>query len=101
MERKTQARVVRLFHQELGYDHLGNWIDREGNRNIERDLLRDWLARLCRQPDQRTLHPCDKAALGGSKHLYDAKKAVYELLRYGVKVREAAREQSQTVWLID
>ena len=44
-ERQTQARVIRLFHQELGYDYLGNWIDRENNRNIEEALLRDWLKR--------------------------------------------------------
>lgn len=44
-ERQTQARVVKLFHKELGYGYLGNWIDREGNRNIEEGLLRGWLQR--------------------------------------------------------
>ena len=40
-ERQTQARVIRLFHKDLGYDYLGNWIDREGNRNIEEGRLRE------------------------------------------------------------
>ena len=30
---------------QLGYDFLGNWIDREDNRNIEESLLHDWLAK--------------------------------------------------------
>ncbi len=103
-ERQTQARVIRLFHQELGYDYLGNWIDRENNRNIEEDLLRDWLKRRGYADSliTRALHQLGKAAaLGEGKHLYDANKAVYELLRYGVKVKEGAGEQFQTVWLID
>ena len=33
IEKKTQARVVALFQQRLGYDYLGNLIDQE-NRNI-------------------------------------------------------------------
>lgn len=44
IERKTQQRVVKLFREQLGYDYLGNWIDREGNANIEPELLRKWLA---------------------------------------------------------
>ena len=30
IERKTQQRVVKLFRDTLGYDYLGNWIEREG-----------------------------------------------------------------------
>ncbi len=40
-ERLIQARVIRLFHKDLGYDYIGNWIDREGNRNIEEGRLRE------------------------------------------------------------
>lgn len=44
-ERKTQARVVTLFRDRLGYDYLGNWVarpcrsstfDRHGNQTIWR-----------------------------------------------------------------
>jgi len=103
-ERQTQARVVRLFHKELGYDYLGNWIDRENNRNVEEELLRDWLKRrgYANSLITRALHKLGKAAaLGEGKHLYDANRAVYELLRYGVKVRAGVGEQYQTVWLVD
>ncbi|RME81583.1 MAG: HsdR family type I site-specific deoxyribonuclease [Caldilineae bacterium] len=103
-EIETQARVVRLFHKELGYDYLGNWIDRQGNRNIEEALLRDWLRRRGYSDTliNRALHELSRAAaLGEGRHLYDANKAVYELLRYGVKVREGAGQQAETVWLID
>jgi hypothetical protein len=37
------------------------------------------------------------AALSDSQTLYDANKAVYSLLRYGVKVKAGAGEQTQTV----
>lgn len=104
IERKTQQRVVKLFQDQLGYDYLGNWIDRENNYNIETSRLRTWLER-CRYSDvliTRALHQLDKvAALGEGKSLYDANRAVYGLLRYGVKVKEGQGEQNQTVWLID
>ena len=38
-ERKTQDRVVKLLHEQLGYDYLGNWEYRDGNSNIEVELL--------------------------------------------------------------
>lgn len=34
-ERRTRTRVIKLFRERLGYDFLGNWIDREDNRNVE------------------------------------------------------------------
>lgn len=103
LEKKTQQRVIRLFERQLGYRYLGNWLERE-NANIEVDLLRGWLRH--RGVDDalvtRALHELDQAAaLGAGKNLYDANKAVYGLLRYGVKVKAAAGEQFQTVWLID
>ncbi|MCP6167372.1 type I restriction endonuclease, partial [Klebsiella pneumoniae] len=40
-------------------------------------------------------------SLGEGRILYDANKEVYRLLRYGVKDKEGAGEQNQTVWLVD
>ena len=40
IEKETQERVVKLFREQLGYDYLGDWTEREGNRNIEEELLR-------------------------------------------------------------
>ena len=36
-EKQTQKRVVKLFREQLGYDYLGDWTDRESNRNIEEE----------------------------------------------------------------
>ena len=38
-ERATQDRVITLFRDELGYRYLGDWTDRDGNSNIEEDLV--------------------------------------------------------------
>ena len=103
-ERATQDRVVRLLRDRLGYRDLGNWKDRDDNRNVEPALLTAWLReRGVPEPRiTRALHQLGQAAaLGAGKSLYDANRAVYELLRYGVKVREGAGEQKQTVWLVD
>jgi type I restriction enzyme R subunit len=42
-ERATQDRVINFFQKELGYDYLGNWEERDGNRNLEPEYLRKWL----------------------------------------------------------
>jgi len=34
-ERATPNRIVQLFQHSLNYCYLGNWADRENNRNIE------------------------------------------------------------------
>ncbi|MDY6822495.1 MAG: type I restriction endonuclease subunit R [Thermodesulfobacteriota bacterium] len=100
----TQQQVLRFFEDTLGYRYLGNWKDRPGNRNIEADLLRDWLARQGHEEKiiGKVLRELDQAAaLSGSKTLYDANRAVYEKLRYGVHVRPSVDAQTVTVWLID
>jgi type I restriction enzyme, R subunit len=104
IERKTQQRVVTLFRETLGYDYLGDWRDREGNRNIEPELLLAFLNDQQGSDDvliNRALYLLDKAAGDTSKSLYDRNRAVYELLRYGVKVKPDIGENSQTVWLIN
>jgi type I restriction enzyme R subunit len=103
-ERETQNRVVKFFKEQLNYDYLGNWEYREGNSNIEKDLLHKWLKGrgISDALITRTLRQLDTAAaLGEGKKLFDANKDVYRLLRYGVKEKEGAGEQNQTIWLID
>jgi type I restriction enzyme R subunit len=103
-ERITQDRVIQLFRETLGYDYLGNWEEREGNSNIESGLLRKFL-REKQGCDEalvaRALHVLTKAAGDTSKSIYDRNHAVYDLLRYGVKVKTGVGENTQTVWLID
>jgi type I restriction enzyme, R subunit len=103
-ERAAQNRVVKLFQKQLGYAYLGNWQDRPNNRSVEEGLLTAWLQKRGASDAliSRALHQLGQAAaLGEGKNLYDANKAVYSLLRYGVKIKPTAGEQTQTVWLID
>ena len=97
IEKWTQARVVALFRDRLQYDYLGNWVDRD-NRNIEQSLLRTWLGKqgVSDTLITRALHELNKAATDTSKHLYDRNKAVYDLLRYGVKVLPGMGENKVT-----
>jgi len=103
LERKTQQRVVKLFRETLGYAYLGNWEERESNRNSEPELLRAWLKQQGHADALigKVLYELDKAAGDASKSLYDRNRAVYELLRYGVKVKPDMGENKVTVWLVD
>jgi type I restriction enzyme R subunit len=104
LERKAQNRVVRLFRDSLGYEYLGNWETRLGNSNIEVDLLVENL-RARGYDDNLINKALDKlksdASLGGGRGLYEANRDVYNLLRYGVKVKPGVGEQTETTWLID
>lgn len=89
IERDTQNRIVRLFKDQLGYEYLGDWKDRE-NKNIEPSLLKPFLQRQGYSDKliERALRELDQAAaLGDRLGLDDANKDVYRLLRYGIKVR--------------
>jgi type I restriction enzyme R subunit len=102
-ERRAQERVIKLLHEHLDYDYLGNWEYRE-NSNIEADLL--WQNLKARGYDDNLINKAlDKlksdASLGGGRDLYEANKDVYGLLRYGVKVKPGIGEHMETVWLID
>src|SRR5690349_6784674 len=102
IERATQHRIVMLFRDSLGYEYLGNWIDREDNRNIEEEYLRPFLAkRYSETLISRALFELNKVAGNLTNGLYACNKEVYQLLRYGVKVRPDVGENTETVWLID
>ena len=104
IERKTQQRVVKLFRDTLGYDYLGDWTDRVGNCNIEEEYLRKFLHEKQGYDEAlitRSLYLLNKAASDTSKSLYDRNRAVYEMLRYAVKVKPGAGENTVDVWLID
>ena len=104
LEIHTQRRVVRHFRDRLGYRYLGDWREREGNRNVERDMLARFLQRRGHAPAvvDKALERLGKAAaLGGSRTLYEANREVYGLLRYGVGVRPSQGERTVVVRLID
>ncbi len=86
IEKITQARVVSLFCDRLGYDYLGNWIDRPGNANIEPAILTAWLEGqgVSDTLIKRALHELSRVASDTSKCLYDRNRAVYELWLSGI-----------------
>jgi len=101
-EIRTQQRGIAFFTDALGYAYLGHWQDREGNRNVERDLLSNWLKRQGYSDKiiGRVLHELNRAAgLGGGKTLYDSNREVYGLLRDGVvlDLRYEARDIDQNI----
>lgn len=103
-ERATQQRLIQFFVKDLGYRYLGRSAGYTGDSNIDTDILSAWLKRrgVSDTLITRVLRQLDSAAaLGEGKKLYYANKEVYRLLRYGVKEKEGAGEQNQTVWLID
>ena len=101
-ERITQNRLVKLFQQDLGYRYLGDWSDRT-NSNIETGLLSAWLTQRGHTAQQiaRALDLLGREANHPTRGLYGNNQAVYQLLRYGVKVKVAAGENTETVWLVD
>ncbi|MEU6131422.1 HsdR family type I site-specific deoxyribonuclease [Saccharopolyspora sp. NPDC047091] len=102
-EREAQNRVVKLFVDQLGYDYGGNREDYDSS-NVDEALLRQNL--LARGIDEvlggRAVQQLLTAvSLAGGQSLYEANRKVYDLLRYGVKVKRDVGENYETVWLID
>ena len=103
-ERVTQNRVVKLFHKQLGYIYYGNWEKREHNSHIEEAYLSDWLNEQKVEPGliPKAIRKFKQAAsLGNGQKLYDANKAVYSYLRYGVDVQPGQGKPDKTIQLIN
>ena len=102
-ERVTQNRVIKLFKEELGYDYLGDWQDRDGNSNIEEELLSNYLKKTGYSSEQiaKALYALRTEANNANRSLYDNNKVVYSLMRYGVQVQVAAGENTETIKLIN
>lgn len=103
IERVTQNRVVQLFQNQLHYSYLGNWEDRPNNSNIEEDIVRKYLSTKGYSEIliNKALDKLRITANNYSESLYTNNKNVYELLRYGVKVKADVGENYETVELID
>jgi type I restriction enzyme R subunit len=102
-ERATQDRVIALFRDELDYRYLGDWIDREGNSNIEEDILSAYLTAsgYTSAEISAALYKLRTEADNHSRSLYGNNQAVYNLLRYGVPVKIEAGKVTETVHLIN
>jgi len=104
VEKITQDRVVKLFEQQLDYTYLGNWETRADNSNIEEAILRKYLQDqkgYSKTLINKALYELTVTAKDLTDGLYSANKKVYDLLRYGVKVKAEAGENYRTVKLID
>lgn len=103
-ERATQDRVIQLFKKELDYKYLGNWEDEERTTPIEEKLLKQFLIEDQGYSEVLAIKAIDKL-LKTSHHLsnglYDANKAIYDLLKYGVSVKEEIGTSNETIWLIN
>lgn len=102
-ERTSQNRVIDLFRDELGYDYLGDWTDRDGNSNIEEELLTKFLSNSGYTSAQISvvLQKLRTEADNHNRSLYGNNQEVYNLLRYGVPVKVDADETTKTVHLIN
>lgn len=102
-ERATQNRIVALFRNQLNYEYLGNWEDRQDNSNIEEKEVRKYLSSRGYSDTliARALDKIRNTANNYSESLYTNNQNVYKLLRYGIGVVENAGENNQQVQLID
>jgi type I restriction enzyme R subunit len=104
LERVTQNRVVKLFQDKLDYQYLGDWQDRPNNKNIEVELLTQWLTKQDVSPTliSKAIRELDKASvMGQGVKLFDANLAIYKLLRYGIDIKENVGDNKETVRFID
>lgn len=105
IERATQNRIVQLFREQLQYNYLGHWEDREGNSNIEEAELRKYLLGTKKYSDAlitKAIFALKKeAAINSGDNLYTANKEVYSMLRYGTSKKVDAIKRPEHVDFID
>jgi type I restriction enzyme R subunit len=102
-ERATQNRIVQLFQEQLQYDYLGNWEEREGNSNIEEAELRKFLqSKYSDELITKAIFALKKEAnINSNDDLYTANKEVYSMLRYGTSKKVDAIKRPEHVDFID
>jgi len=93
-----------LFQEQLGYRYLGNLEDEENNSNILEPLLRNYLSKNGYSDSliSKAIFEFNKVVIINSNDdLYQANKAVYSMLRYGIQVKEEVGQNKVTVHLIN
>lgn len=103
-ERPVQNRLLALFKEKLKYEYLGNYEYRTCNRNIERNLLFDYLMSTKKwsgDETKRAIAILEKEAYCTPQNMQEKNEKVYSLLRYGVNVSPDVGTKKITVNLID
>lgn len=102
-ENTTQKRVVQLFQEQLQYEYLDNWYDEPKRKSpIEEKLLKAYLKKQGKKDEliKKVIRKVYDALSMSQQNIYQANKAFYSLLRYGVNIKELG-EKAKTVYLID
>lgn len=105
-ELSTQQLAINRMSGDGGlwWTYLGDWSDRQDNSNIEESYLLEYLRSTGKYSETlitKAVEKLRKTSEDKSKELYYRNQDVYQLLRYGVKVKEEVGDQYQTVMLID
>lgn len=102
-ERATQKRIVKLFKEQLQYEYLGYWEERDNNSNIEEAELRKFLQnKYSDELITKAIFALKKEAnINTNDDLYTANKEVYSMLRYGTSKKVDAIKRLEHVDFID
>lgn len=102
IERKTQNRVVALVQDSLGYEYLGDLTEYDNENIIEVQLRKSLKDRgYSKVLVDRAVEELVRASRDTTKNLYERNRNVYNLLRYGTRVKPDPQSQAETVWFID
>jgi type I restriction enzyme R subunit len=102
IERKTQNRVVALVKDLLGYEYLGDLTEYDNENIIEAQLRKSLKDRgYSTVLIDRAVEDLVRVSRDTTKNLYERNRNVYNLLRYGAKVKPDPQSQAETVWFID
>jgi type I restriction enzyme R subunit len=102
IERKTQNRVITLVRDSLGYAYLGDLTEYDNENIIENQLRKSLRDRGYTEVlVDRAVEELIRVSRDTTKNLYERNRIVYDLLRYGAKVKPDPQSQAETVWFID
>jgi len=102
IERKTQNRVIALVRDSLGYEYLGDLTEYDNENIIETQLRKSLSDRgYTKVLVDRAVEELIRVSRDTTKNLYERNRIVYDLLRYGAKVKPDPQSQAETVWFID
>ena len=102
-EGSTQSKLISFFEKELGYKFIGNLSDK-ANTNVRNEELLNFLTHKMGYSDilgKKAIEELVKATQNLQSGLYNANKEVYNLLKYGAKVKETVEAAEKTVYFID